>query len=50
MVASMALAGFRVSLADDPDSIEEHFTFTMGPARLPMRFAERAPLSAPPAP
>jgi cytochrome P450 len=50
MVASMAFAGFRVSLADDPDSIEEHFTFTMGPARLPMRFAERGPLGAPPAP
>jgi len=43
MVVSMALAGFDVSLDAQPDSIDEHFTFTMGPSKLPMRFAARSP-------
>jgi hypothetical protein len=41
MVAAMALGRFRVSLDADASAIAEHFTFTMGPDRLPMRFVER---------
>ncbi len=41
MVAAMALGRFRVSLDADAPAIAEHFTFTMGPDRLPMRFVER---------
>ena len=41
MVTAMALNAFEVSLDAEPDSILEHFTFTMGPTRLDMRFRER---------
>jgi cytochrome P450 len=40
MVVAMALGNFRIAL--DPDArIAEHFTFTMGPSSLPLRFAAR---------
>ncbi len=41
LVASMALHAFDLSVAVDPDHIREHFTFTLGPETLPLRFAAR---------
>jgi hypothetical protein len=41
MVASMALRNFRIALDAAPESIAEHYTFTLGPATLPLRFTPR---------
>ncbi len=41
MVIAMALGNFRVSIDPDAGPIDEHFTFTMGPQRLPLRFEAR---------
>ena len=40
MVVAMALGNFRLAI-DPAARIEEHFTFTMGPSSLPLRFTAR---------
>ncbi len=42
MVAAMAMHGFEITPDASPDTIGEHFTFTMGPSKLPMRLRERS--------
>ena len=40
MVVAMAIGNFRIAL-DPAVPIAEHFTFTMGPSSLPLRFTAR---------
>ncbi|MEK9720083.1 MAG: cytochrome P450, partial [Quisquiliibacterium sp.] len=42
MVTAMAMHGFEITPDANPETIGEHFTFTMGPSELPMRLRERA--------
>lgn len=41
MVASMALRHFALELDLAPEAVREHYTFTLGPASLPVRFVRR---------
>ncbi len=42
MIVAMAMRSFDFSTPDGEQQAREHFTFTMGPERLQLRFAERA--------
>lgn len=41
MVIAMALRNFRIALDIAPEDVREFYTFTMGPATLPLRFRRR---------
>lgn len=41
IVTAMVLRNFRVALGIAPEAVREHFTFTLGPATLPLRFLPR---------